>query len=175
MDFRDIKQVSIILGGIGNTSINNMPDDIISLIAFYSLSNRININELKNRTNLIKCKYFIKNLVYQWGGFSQPFTWNEFINASMTDNELITSYNTLGECKCCKRHQDYTGINSVLYLAKDRRCKCSCRHDKRHIERVLKERGIEDIPYVISDTHDWDKSNHNLIKEYGGFIVENEY
>ncbi len=93
----------------------------------------------------------------------------------MTDNELITSYNTLGECKCCKRHQDYTGINSVLYLAKDRRCKCSCRHYKRHIERVLKERGIEDIPYVISDTHDWDKSNHNLIKEYGGFIVENEY
>ena len=51
MDFRDIKQVSIILGGIDKTNINNMPDNIISLIAFYSLSNRININELKNRTN----------------------------------------------------------------------------------------------------------------------------
>jgi len=174
MDLRDIKQVSIILGGIGKTTINNMPDDIISLIAFYSLSNRININELKNRTNLNKCKYFIKNLGYQWRR-STTRNWEEFIDSYMVEEELITLYNTLGECKCCKRHQDYNGINSVLYLAKDRRCNCSCRHDKRHIERVLEERGIEDIPYVISDPHDWDKSNHNLKKEYGVFIVENEY
>jgi hypothetical protein len=174
MDFRDIKQISIILGGISNTTIGKMPDDIISLIAVYSLSSKININELKNRTNLNKCKYFIKTLLYQWRQ-STTRNWHEFLDVYMAEEELIVSYNTLGECKCCKRHQDYTGINSVLYLTKDRICNCSCRHDRRHIERVLKERGIEDIPYVISDAHDWDNLNEDIIKEHGVFIVQNEY
>jgi hypothetical protein len=173
MDFRDIKQISIILGGIGNTTIDKMPDDIISLIAFYSLSNNININELKNRTNLNKCKYFIKNLLYQWRR-STTRNWEEFIDVYTAEEELIVSYNTLGECKCCKRHQDYTGINSVLYLAKDRRCKCSCRHDKRHIERVLTVQGFENIPHAISTNYDWDNLNHDITKEYGVFIVQNE-
>jgi hypothetical protein len=171
MDFRDIKQISIILGGIDNTTIDKMPDDIISLIALYSLSNKININELKNRTNLNKCKYFIKNMQYQWRQSTSP-TWIEFMDLYIADEELFALYSTLGECTCCKRHQDYSGINRVLYLAKDHRCKCSCRHEKRHIERVLKERGYENIPHALSANYDWDNSNHDITKKYGVFIVK---
>lgn len=122
-------------------SFTRISYDIIRLIALYTLPNNFNKNELKINSNASQSKYFMITMVEQWNWFNSGLNWASYLQKYMDDHELIYLYNTLTNCRCCKRHQDYKGINRINYLDKDRKCKCMCRHQKRWIERVLADKG----------------------------------
>ena len=133
----NINNVATISGLAKLDSFTRMPDDIIRLIAIYTLPNNFNKSELKINSKASQSKYFIIAMTEQWNWFNSSLNWASYLQKYMDDSELIYLYNTLTNCRCCKRHQDYKGINKANYLAKYRKCNCVCRHQKRWVERVL--------------------------------------
>lgn len=74
-----------------------------------------------------------------------PFS--DHLMNTLTTEELNDSFNILTHCKCCRRHQDLTGINRTNYGFKHRLCKCPCRHYSRRIWRTIAAvEGIANAP-----------------------------
>ena len=150
-------------------SFKQLSDDVIGLIALYTLPNIISKNELKIKSNVSESKNLIKAMQEQWYWFRSGHNWKDYLQKYMDDEQLIYLYNTLTNCKCCKRHQDYKGINSLIYLTKDRKCQCFCRHQKRWVERILVQKGYHPIPYNYNcnTETDWGVIQNKIATEYG--------
>jgi hypothetical protein len=74
-----------------------------------------------------------------------PFS-DHLVN-TLTTEELNDSFKILTHCKCCRRHQDLTGVNRTNYGFKHHLCKCPCRHYSRRIWRTIAAtEGIANAP-----------------------------
>lgn len=174
----NINNVATISGLAKLDSFTRMPDDIIRLIAIYTLPNNFNKSELKINSKASQSKYFIIAMTEQWNWFNSSLNWASYLQKYMDDSELIYLYNTLTNCRCCKRHQDYKGINKANYLAKDRKCNCVCRHQKRWVERVLINKGYRTpLPHCYNcDTEiNWSLIQKKIATEHGDIALRHNY
>lgn len=169
----NINNVATISGLAKVVGFTNLPDDIIGLIGFYTLPNIISKNELKKVSNASKSKQVFKALKEQWEWcHTLSYHWKSYIQKYFNDSELLYIYNTLTDCRCCSRHQDYSGINNVNYLAKHRICSCACRHQKRWIERLLIEKGYNNTSCYDCDTElDWSSIQKKIATEHGDWVL----
>lgn len=119
--------------------IEKLPSELKNKILIYSHHSldKYVIYELREKVAAKKALKMMRSLRNDWwNNGSLEYFWHDYIKLKLSCDEIHKLAYQMMACKCCKRHQDFYGSNKLIYVKKDYRCKCPCRHNSRYLFNI---------------------------------------
>ena len=131
-------------------SVRAFCSPVMSSLEKSEIFTKVHVNERLNCLNEVSNYWcWIGHWEVVNDGVTEETSFGDYLHEKLTIEEKLKTFKILTNCTCCKRHQDFYGINKQNY-AKSPRCSCKCRHYSRWLHRFLVHEGIEPLHGLIT-------------------------